>query len=59
MLDVLANSLMIASRAPATECRRPEAARLADNETARARRSREIAAFLATARASADPRLTA
>jgi hypothetical protein len=50
MLNVLANSFMIASRTPGTE-RRPETRPSGDsNETARTRRSREIAAFLAVAR---------
>ena len=58
MLNVLANSFMIASRAPGTD-RRPEIADLANNETARMRRSREIAAFLAAARDSADRHMNA
>lgn len=58
MLNVLANSFLIASRAPNTE-RRPETAHLADNETARTRRSREIAAFLSAARDNADRHMNA
>lgn len=58
MLNVLASSFMIASRAPNTD-RRPETAHLADNETARMRRSREIAAFLAAARDTADRHMNA
>jgi len=58
MLNVLANSFMIASRTPGTE-RRPETGHLAINETARTRRSREIAAFLAAARDTTDRHMNA
>jgi len=58
MLNVLANSFMIASRTADAE-RRPETGHLADHETARTRRSREIAAFLAAARDSSDRHLNA
>ena len=59
MLNVIANSLMIASRTPSAEYQHPEATRLAENETARAKRSREIAAFLDAARESADLHMNA
>ncbi|GAB4348969.1 MAG: hypothetical protein Kow0026_03980 [Oricola sp.] len=49
MLTVIANSLMIATRAPRLE-RLNETARPANDQSARLRRSREIAAFLAAAR---------
>lgn len=58
MLNVLANSFMIASRTP-NAGRRPETAHLADNETARMRRSREIAAFVAAARDASDRHMNA
>jgi hypothetical protein len=58
MLNVLANSFMIASRTVNAD-RRPETTHLAGHETARTRRSREIAAFLAAARDSSDRHMNA
>lgn len=58
MLNIFANSFMIAARTPNAD-RRPETAHLAGNETARTRRSREIAAFLAAARDTADSHMNA
>jgi len=58
MLTVFANSFMIASRAPVFE--RPEESGLrVDNESARTRRSREIAAFIAAARDGAHRQMNA
>jgi hypothetical protein len=52
MLNVFANSLMIATRTPGIDAT-PEFPRLTDSHESRTRRRREIAAFIALARSDA------
>lgn len=58
MLNVIANSLMVASRVPSPR-HAQEIASAHDHETARTRRSRQIAAFLAASRQPDDRHVNA